>query len=267
MSASQIRALARENLKGKWGKAAIMTLCFCAITFAISLVCSFIPLFGSIALFVVEIPISYGIIVSFIKLKRDEEVGYVDFLTIGFSSFANVWKVSGYIFLKMIVPIAILIGLYFLFFIIGAFSLTMYTAYSSSSSQALNGIFVFAIIFVFITCVAYFACLIWLLIKSYLYSLSFFILYDHPDWSSKDIVEESERLMKGNRWRYFCLLLSFIGWILLSVLSLYIGFLWTLPYMFIAYVYFYEHLANKENVPNVSSSDLLDNNGPSTDIV
>jgi uncharacterized membrane protein len=37
--------------------------------------------------------------------------------------------------------------------------------------------------------------------------------------------------MKGNKWRYFLLALSFLGWILLGILSLGIGFFWIIPYI------------------------------------
>ena len=41
----------------------------------------------------------------------------------------------------------------------------------------------------------------------------------------------SQELMKGNKWRYFLLALSFLGWILLGILSLGIGFFWIIPYI------------------------------------
>jgi uncharacterized membrane protein len=35
--------------------------------------------------------------------------------------------------------------------------------------------------------------------------------------------------MKGHKWDYFCLLLSYFGWIFLSVLTCGILFIWVLP--------------------------------------
>ena len=51
--------------------------------------------------------------------------------------------------------------------------------------------------------------------------------------------------MKGHRGKYILLQLSFIGWIILSVFTLYIGMLWIFPYMQISMICFYEAL--KEN--------------------
>ena len=89
MISSEIRANARECLRGKWGKAALLTLVFVLIIYALSLVCLFIPVIGFLAFIVVSIPLIYGMFVSFVKLKRNEEVGYLDFCTIGFSSLAK----------------------------------------------------------------------------------------------------------------------------------------------------------------------------------
>ena len=51
--------------------------------------------------------------------------------------------------------------------------------------------------------------------------------------------------MKGNRIRYFYLLISFFGISLLGVVSLGIGFLWIVPYMSMTEVEFYRDLINE----------------------
>ena len=52
-------------------------------------------------------------------------------------------------------------------------------------------------------------------------------------------VADSKALMQGQKWRYFVLGLSFIGWVLLCVLTLFIGFLWLDPYMQATFSAFY----------------------------
>ena len=47
-------------------------------------------------------------------------------------------------------------------------------------------------------------------------------------------------MMKGHKFDLFWLFLSFIGWILLSILTLGIGLLWLAPYMYTAQAAFYE---------------------------
>lgn len=56
------------------------------------------------------------------------------------------------------------------------------------------------------------------------YSLSFFILIDHPEYSIRQCMRESIRLMKNNKSKLFFLNLSFIGWaIVASIVSGVIG--------------------------------------------
>ncbi|MDD2215272.1 MAG: DUF975 family protein [Eubacteriales bacterium] len=78
------------------------------------------------------------------------------------------------------------------------------------------------------------------IIAAYRYSLSFYILADNPNIGIMDAIKESKRLMTGNKWKLFCLELSFIGWIILAFITLGIGFLWLMPYMTTSTIGFYE---------------------------
>lgn len=91
--------------------------------------------------------------------------------------------------------------------------------------------------------VLYIAILVYAFSRSLLYVLAYNISYDNPGMSSKECVLKSAELMKGNRGNYILLDLSFIGWVLLAALSLYIGFLWLIPYLQVAMVCFYEKVA------------------------
>jgi len=78
------------------------------------------------------------------------------------------------------------------------------------------------------------------IIAAYRYSLSFFILADNPDIGIMQAINESKRMMRGNKWKLFCLELSFIGWMLLCIPTLGIGFLWLLPYITASITAFYD---------------------------
>lgn len=55
------------------------------------------------------------------------------------------------------------------------------------------------------------------IIKIFAYSMAVFIKIENPQMSSNEAINRSNQMMKGNKWRLFCLLFSFIGWwILLS---------------------------------------------------
>ncbi len=52
------------------------------------------------------------------------------------------------------------------------------------------------------------------------YSQAFFILADDPNKGIRECMNESKRMMNGNKGKYFCMNLSFIGWILLTVVPI-----------------------------------------------
>ena len=82
------------------------------------------------------------------------------------------------------------------------------------------------------------------------FSMAYYIINDHPDMSAMEALRESHRLMKGHRMEYFCLQLSFIGWMLVGVLTLGIGTLWVSTYMNTANAVFYDELIAHKGMHN-----------------
>jgi uncharacterized membrane protein len=78
------------------------------------------------------------------------------------------------------------------------------------------------------------------------YSMTFYILIDNSEMSGLDAIRKSKELMMGHKYRYFCLGCRFIGWFLLCILSLGIGFLWLIPYAMASNARFYETLIQPE---------------------
>ncbi len=80
------------------------------------------------------------------------------------------------------------------------------------------------------------------IVASLSYSQAFFILADNDNISASEAIKLSKNMMMGHKGRLFCLMLSFIGWILLCVLTFGIGFIFLMPYLQSAYANFYEYL-------------------------
>lgn len=77
------------------------------------------------------------------------------------------------------------------------------------------------------------------IIASYRYALAPYLMAENPDMDVMEAIARSKELMDGNKGRLFCLELSFIGWSLLCVLTLGIGYLWLAPYQNAAEAAFY----------------------------
>ena len=56
------------------------------------------------------------------------------------------------------------------------------------------------------------------IVKSFSYAMTPFILSENPHMTANEAITESRELMDGNKWRLFCLYLSFIGWSILTSL-------------------------------------------------
>lgn len=80
------------------------------------------------------------------------------------------------------------------------------------------------------------------IIKAYSYAMTPYILVDEPELSANQAIEKSMAMMKGHKFDLFYLHLSFIGWIILSIITCGIGLLWLLPYMYVAQAAFYSDL-------------------------
>ncbi len=89
-------------------------------------------------------------------------------------------------------------------------------------------------------------------------AMCYLIYIDDPEKSVGDIVKESISMMKGNKFRYFYMLLSFLGYWLLIILSLGIAALWVVPYQTMTTVEFYKDLAGKpENIEPKSYAEYM----------
>ena len=75
-----------------------------------------------------------------------------------------------------------------------------------------------------------------------MFSMCFLIYLEEPETNVSQIISESVSMMKGNKFRYFYMTLSFIGYWFLAVLSLGVAFLWVAPYQTMAMVEFYKDL-------------------------
>ena len=91
------------------------------------------------------------------------------------------------------------------------------------------------------------------IIATYSYSMVHYVMADHPDMTASEALRESKEIMKGNKWRLFCLALSFIGWEILAVIFTFgIGLLWVVPYQEAAIAALYRDICPIQRVNTVT---------------
>ena len=78
------------------------------------------------------------------------------------------------------------------------------------------------------------------IVKSFSYSMTPFILEEHPELGANEAIDHSRAMMKGHKFDLFWLILSFIGWGFLCLFTFGIGYLWLIPYMNTSISAFYE---------------------------
>ena len=82
------------------------------------------------------------------------------------------------------------------------------------------------------------------IIKAYEYRMVPYILVENPEISWEELQKESKRLMDGNKWDSFVLDLSFIGWEILSSVTLGIaGVFFVNPYRMMTDAALYEKIS------------------------
>ena len=251
MISSDFRAEARRKLTGKWGKGACIMLAYLLFYFILGFVLGLLPdsweWLGQIINVVIEIPLSFGIVYAFLKLYKDEDVSAFDFLKLGFNNFGKSWSITFNIFLKMIVPVIVVIVSYILMAVgIALYSTSLFATYSSG-----NG-YLFIVIIGVILLVA---SSIWATTKYYFYQLAFLISMENEDMSASDAVEESQKAMTGRRAKLFWLQLSFIGWAIVGSITFGIGLLWIIPYVNCAIIAFYKYAIGDSSNVEVKSVD------------
>lgn len=245
MKLSEIRAEARKKLTGNWTKCALYTLLLTIISMLYSSIEGFLnqgilkTLFD-ILWYIIYVPISYGFVATFMNIFNGNTVDIFYFLTEGFKNFKKVWKVTLQTLLKLIGWFSLLI----LSMVLLGISILSTAASSVISLGAISSFTNFGVLGT-ISLILLLVSLVGLTIKELSYVLNFFILFEEPELSSKEIVNKSEQLMNNNRSRYFCLSLSFIGWAILALFTFGIGYFFLIPYIQISMIVFYKKLTKK----------------------
>lgn len=80
------------------------------------------------------------------------------------------------------------------------------------------------------------------IVKSYSYSMMFFVMAEKPGISVRKAMQISKELTRGYKGDLFVLDLSFVGWAILASIPCMLGFIWLVPYMCMVKTNAYQYL-------------------------
>ena len=247
-------ALASLN-NDKWGISIGAFLIYVIVTSAVGL----IPIIGGVGQLILAGPFLVGYYYFFLKVSRDESVDIED-LFIAFKSKNQFLAslVSYILFILLIFPV-LGIGLtLWAFLVLGRETFIHFIDKISEWSEKLNPANLQSdlplydpaltdalspeINWAFLLLGAIPFILVPAIYVTLSFSQTWFIIANDENISGYNALKESWNLMRGKRLKLFLLELSFIGWVILSVLTLFIGFIFLAPYVQTSYAKFYDNL-------------------------
>lgn len=239
---SEIRALARQALAGKWNTAALATLLS-------GLAYLFLALLDKGAGYLLEFPsivlicglgfIVYGMQRYFLRISRNTPCKptdvYYGIVALPRGIFFLSIALYGLYLFAIIVPTLLVVG------ILSLFDSMVATGNVEVPKWLCVGVVVLAGS--------------WLVIRfSIAFAMAYYLLIEEGPIGPINILRKSSALMKGHQVQYFTLQLSFLGWAALSILTLGIGALWFAPYSMVSSAIFFDEVANQQRESTASSA-------------
>ena len=220
-----ITAAARDGLSGSWGRSMGLLFLYVVLITGVSI----IPVAGSLLQLIFGPALVVGLNMYFLATVKKKTNPW-GLLFEGFGRFGTSWcayALVGLIIFAWMLPLMLMAPALMLFVHPDP---AIFPSYTMPAAYAL--VILLASCFV-----------IGLQMRYY---LVLYVVADDEAVRARDAVRRSAERMKGNYWRLAVLWLRFIGWQLLAVLTLGIGFLWLIPYMSAAMAAFYLDLADKK---------------------
>lgn len=191
MNRIELKAQAKQQIKGKIGAFFLVSLVISLIMFAATFVLSFIPCGSWISTLILTPAFTLSLINIILNVTRGGTPAVGDAFC-GFDDFWSAFKVT---------------------FLVGLFT------------------FLWSLLFVIPG-----------IVKSYSYSMSMYILAENKGKPALECINESKAMTNGHKMDLFVLNLSFIGWILLGLITFGIAFIWIEPYMYVTMANAYHSL-------------------------
>lgn len=248
MNRKQLKNAARESLKDAGSGPKKVTLIF-LVSYVIMMVLCFVltELVGNIdtgsnylsktvaseaKVMVLNYIISYGMEALMVLLT----VGYTaaamdmrDQRPVAYDSLLSGTRMAGRVILLYVLK-SLYVGLWTYVFAIPLSYLMVMDAVSEAPLLSETAMLVVVVVYVAVV----------MFMVSYRYRMAYFVLLDEPNLGTRAALRKASAINRGHRMQLFLLDLSFLPWILLSILTCGILLIWKLPYMITTYAHAYE---------------------------
>ncbi|MEG1254427.1 DUF975 family protein [Clostridium sp.] len=248
-----LKKLSKEQLRGQWTTPVLITL-FVVIVQIILVFINFKinedlsrNFLSTIINTFIAFSISIMINSFYLKLSRGTKVSFSDVFVSG-KTYSKGLGIQLLMEILML-PVAIICGIIIAVIGIKYLNSIIYSGLFNATNPSLTS---FYIVMSIITLIIF----IPIIILSLYFFPALILICENNNRGIWESIKYSFKLMNGNVWSLFVLHLSFIGWSLLCILSLGIGFLWLIPYINTTLLNFYNAIIDNSINNNTNYNDI-----------
>ena len=222
MTSAELKKQSKSLLSKRWGNATVATFLFLGLIQIVAYILS-------IAL--IESPVASGIITFVLSIASIYLVlCFVNYCKKIKNTKTNVKFSECFVGLKPFLKyllITIILGIIAIIIITSASSLILVSLFTSKTVVILTSVILIALVLVLVA------------MEILFFPLTYVVVLN-PGYTFVQLIKTSVKIGWKNSGEILYIILSFIGWNILSIMTCGIGYLWTMPYMELTYISFVE---------------------------
>lgn len=222
MTSAELKKQSKSLLSKRWGNATVATFLFVGLIQIVAYILSIALIESPVASAIITFILSIGsiyLVLCFVNYCKNLKS------TKGLIKFSECF-VSLKPFLKYLL-ITIILGIIAIIIATSASSLIFVSIVASRTAVILASIILIALALVFVA------------MEIVFFPLTYIVVLN-PEYTLGQLIKTSMKIGWQNSGQILYIILSFIGWNILSIMTCGIGYLWTMPYMELTYVSFIE---------------------------
>lgn len=215
------------SLRDAWGPAVGVGVVYWIIRIGVSAIPFYV---GTLIWMFLGGPFNLGLATFFLAVIRGEPRSF----GMLFEGFNRFWKAALANLMVELVKLALS-----LLYIVPLFAFGFAGAAASSAHMENNPFLPFALLSISLPLA------IPLIVAACAFVMTFRILSDNPSMGSYDAIVRSVQMMRGKKWKFFCLMMRFSGWAILATIPCGLGFIFLMPYIWATVGKFYDDVKGR----------------------